>query len=593
MRETIRAVGAWLTRTEILVQVDSLPLRWHTILASFLARFWPLRIVERSRRPHHPQAWEEGCFPPNLDSGGENSAMAENLERLKQRVPLLEYLQRHNWKPCRTGSRQEFVGLCPLHQETHPSFYVNAAKNLFYCHGCGRGGDLIRFVQLFLDLPFRQTVAHLEQELLPAPVFRLLEETVAFYQLQLHRHPEATDYLERRGVHDSSLIEELGIGYAPGGNLRRHLAAWCSSFDQLLEIGLINHHGRDAFCRRLIFPCRQNGQIANLYGRSIGAAFPHRLLPRSKGGLFAWESVSRFSTVILVEGLFDLAVLWQAGFRNTTCAIGTQLTPAQVVQLAEQPGRSVYIAFDQDDNQAGQKAADQLAHRLQCVGMHAHIVQLPEGLRSQQLLRRRRPRRRFYRPSAGSGPAMKFSVVYRPSAPASASPWRVLDERGREVAWANTFLDVQRVRQLSLRSLRAYAFDLLHFARWGAEHPPLSQITESTLLDYARHQLDQQPKPAPQTINHRLGVLRCLYRFHYGQEIPGGHYHFQRFYKTRPSLGDGQAHRAVTRGLRLRQPRRVVVPLCAGRSGPVLAQLSHLSRSRPGGLDVTGRSAFL
>ena len=99
--------------------------------------------------------------------------MAENLERLKQRVPLLEYLQRHNWKPCRTGSRQEFVGLCPLHQETHPSFYVNAAKNLFYCHGCGRGGDLIRFVQLFLDLPFRQTVAHLEQELLPAPVFRV------------------------------------------------------------------------------------------------------------------------------------------------------------------------------------------------------------------------------------------------------------------------------------------------------------------------------------------------------------------------------------------------------------------------------------
>ena len=147
----------------------------------------------------------------------------------------------------------------------------------------------------------------------------------------------------------------MGIGYAPGGNLRRHLAAWCTSFDLLLEIGLINHHGRDAFYRRVIFPCRQHGQVVNFYGRSIGAAFPHRLLPRSKGGLFAWESVSNFSNVILVEGLFDLAVLWQAGFRNTTCAIGTQLTPAQSAQLADQPGRSVYIAFDQDDNQAGQK----------------------------------------------------------------------------------------------------------------------------------------------------------------------------------------------------------------------------------------------
>jgi DNA primase len=305
--------------------------------------------------------------------------MAENLERLKQRIPLLEYLQRHNWKPCRAGSQQEFVGLCPLHQETRPSFCVNTAKNLFYCHGCGRGGDLIRFVQLFLDLPFRQTVAHLEQELTPAPASRLLEETAAFYQLQLHRHPESARYLGQRGLHDPALIEELGIGYAPGGNLRRHLAAAGYAFDLLLDAGLINDQGRDAFCRRVIFPCRQHGQIVNLYGRSIGAAFSHRLLPRSKGGLFAWELVSEFSTVILVEGLFDLALLWQAGFRNTTCAIGTQLTPAQLAQISDQPGRSIYIVFDRDDNQAGQRAAYHLALRLKSAGVRARIVQLPNG----------------------------------------------------------------------------------------------------------------------------------------------------------------------------------------------------------------------
>jgi hypothetical protein len=71
--------------------------------------------------------------------------MAHDLERLKQRIPLLEYLQRHNWKPCRAGTRQEFLGLCPLHQEVRPSFYVNVHKNLFYCHGCGQGGDLIPY----------------------------------------------------------------------------------------------------------------------------------------------------------------------------------------------------------------------------------------------------------------------------------------------------------------------------------------------------------------------------------------------------------------------------------------------------------------
>ena len=305
--------------------------------------------------------------------------MATDLQRLKQSIPLLEYLQRHNWRPCRAATRQEFVGLCPLHKETRPSFYVNAAKNLFYCHGCGRGGDLIRFAQLFLDLPFRQTVAYLEQQLMPVPPTQLLEQTAAFYRLQLHRHAEAVRYLEHRGLQDPAVIEELGIGYAPGENLRRNLAASGYSFDLLLDMGLINHQGRDAFCRRVIFPCRHHGHIVNLYGRSIGTAFPHRLLPRSKGGLFAWASVSCFSTVILVEGLFDLAVLWQAGFRNTTCAIGSHLTPAQWAQLSDSPRRSVYVVFDQDENQAGQQASRQLAQRLQAAGIAARIVQLPAG----------------------------------------------------------------------------------------------------------------------------------------------------------------------------------------------------------------------
>jgi site-specific recombinase XerD len=140
----------------------------------------------------------------------------------------------------------------------------------------------------------------------------------------------------------------------------------------------------------------------------------------------------------------------------------------------------------------------------------------------------------------------------------------LLDEHGQEIAWANAFLDAQRIRQLSLRSLRAYAYDLLHFARWWNPHllpQPLSEITESTLLDYVRHQLEQQPKPSPQTVNHRLGVVHCMYRFHYGREIPAGQSHFQRTYTKRSPLGYGRPRRAVAQGLRLRQPQRVMVPL--------------------------------
>ena len=305
--------------------------------------------------------------------------MREDLEQLKQRIPLLQYLQRRHWTGCRVAAQEEFVGLCPLHPDTRPSFYVNARKNLFYCHGCQRGGDLIRFVELSERLSFRESLACLKQDLALAAESELLTRTTAFFQLQLHRSSEAVEYLHHRGLQDPDVIAELGLGYAPGGNLRRHLADFGYSLDLLLRTGLINHQGRDAFCRRVIFPCYQQGRVINLYGRSIGAAFPHRLLPRSKGGLFAWDSVGVFSSVILVEGLFDVAVLWQAGLRNTTCAIGTHLTAVQWSQLCDQPGRCVYIAFDQDANQAGQRASRLLARRLESAGLQARIVALPSG----------------------------------------------------------------------------------------------------------------------------------------------------------------------------------------------------------------------
>ncbi|PYV67195.1 MAG: hypothetical protein DMG97_27870 [Acidobacteria bacterium] len=186
-------------------------------------------------------------------------------------------------------------------------------------------------------------------------------------------------YLLQRGLREPAVIEELGIGYAPGGTLRSHLSDLGYSLDLLLETGLIGSQGQDAFCRRVIFPCRQNHRVVNLYGRSIGTAFPHRLLPRSKGGLFAWESLRHYSHVILVEGLFDLALLWQEGFRNTTCAIGTHLTPLQWDQLRDSQDRRVDIVFDQDENQAGQQAARALTKRLHRAGLTARVVHLPAG----------------------------------------------------------------------------------------------------------------------------------------------------------------------------------------------------------------------
>jgi site-specific recombinase XerD len=135
----------------------------------------------------------------------------------------------------------------------------------------------------------------------------------------------------------------------------------------------------------------------------------------------------------------------------------------------------------------------------------------------------------------------------------------LLDEQGRGLDWANSFLDAQHLRRLSPCSLRAYAYDLLHFARWS--HRPLAELTESTLLDYVRHQLDQQPQPTPQTVNHRLTVVHCLYRFHQGAEIPSGPLHLQHPCPKRSPLGYGRPCRAMVSQLRLKQPQRVIHPL--------------------------------
>jgi DNA primase catalytic core len=305
--------------------------------------------------------------------------MGEDLEKLKQRFSLLDYLRQQNWVARPAGHGSEFVGLCPLHRDTRPSFYVNARKNLFYCHGCGQGGDLLRFIQLSRQLSFRQSLAYLQQhEAASADPAAVLEQAAAFYQQQLDRYPEALHYLKQRGLHDLALIKELRIGYAPGGSLRRHLTAQGYSCDLLQRLGLLDSQGHDAFYRRVVFPCCQGGRVNNLYGRSIAAAFAHRFLPGSKGGLYGWEQVQQCPEVILVEGLFDYAVLWQAGFRHVTCSLGTHLNTYQFQQLCDRP-RTIYLTFDADANGSGQQASQQLAHRLRARGISTRGVLLTDG----------------------------------------------------------------------------------------------------------------------------------------------------------------------------------------------------------------------
>jgi DNA primase len=263
------------------------------------------------------------------------------------------------------------MGVCPLHEDHEPSFLVDPLKNLFYCYGCGRGGDVIRFAELYHQVRFRKALELLRQWRGLPP---LLHETADFYRIQLHRHSEAVAYLYQRGIRSAEVIEHMRIGYAPGGCLRAWLTQLGHSPQTLRESGLVTAAGYDAYMRRIVFPLEEN-----LYGRSLSAsAPPHRFLPGAKGGLYAWDRVRRYPELILVEGLFDYAALWQAGFHNVTCSLGTNLNARQLRQLYD-GSRSVYLVFDADQNGSGQKAAQSLACRLTGHGVSARTVSLPEG----------------------------------------------------------------------------------------------------------------------------------------------------------------------------------------------------------------------
>ncbi len=293
------------------------------------------------------------------------------LDELKQQIPLMDYLQAHDWHPARPLSGGRWMGLCPLHEDHKPSFLVDPHKDLFYCYGCGRGGDVIRFAELYHQVKFSQAVALLHQWRGVEP---LLYEAARFYRVQLHRHSEAVAYLYQRGVRSPALVEQMRIGYAPGGCLRGWLTQLGYPLPALHQAGLVTGGGYDAYVNRIVFPLE-----SNLYGRSLSATAPsHRFLPGGKGGLYSWAQAQSYPEVILVEGLFDYAVLWEAGFHNVTCSLGTHLNALQLEQLCE-GSRTVYLAFDADGNGSGQQAAQRLSRSLRKRGITARRVSLPAG----------------------------------------------------------------------------------------------------------------------------------------------------------------------------------------------------------------------
>ena len=290
LRQTLTDIAHWLVPRYIRpISTD-----WAFVLAEFGS---PDSLAPAALRKflHHP------CL--------EKLAAFAYLRLQKQKAPWAKILKNSNSAfrcliicGSRTGSRDLQVMVpsssasVPCIGRPVPSFYVNAPKNLFYCHGCGQGGDLLRFIPVCLaSCLFRQSLTYLQQHegcfsrsCGCARANRHLLSTATRWATQRH-----CAYLKQRRLH-----QDLG----PDQRTAHRLCPWwelapASHRSRLLlssscSVSVCSiRRGHDAFYRRVVFPCCQGGRVINLYGRSIAAAFAHRFLPGSKGGFYWLDQV--------------------------------------------------------------------------------------------------------------------------------------------------------------------------------------------------------------------------------------------------------------------------------------------------------------
>lgn len=304
-------------------------------------------------------------------------------------------------------------GLCPFHQEKTPSFTVNRDKGWFKCFGCGVGGDVVKFVQLYQKVTFPEAVRYLAQRAgMTVPeaegsaedraaaaerevLLKLHEDAVLFFQEQLESAAglRARRELESRGLTPET-IKTFRYGYAPAAGRETLHALFTSKKVPVplqLASGLVVERDRmglgDRFRHRLMIPiARDTGSVVAFGGRALdGGQEPKYLNSKetpiyTKGrtlyGLDVTKgAVRKHNYSVMVEGYFDLAQVWQAGV-PVVAICGTALTGAQAKTLKRFASK-VVLSFDPDT--AGQGAAAKSSELLVTEGFQVNVALLPAG----------------------------------------------------------------------------------------------------------------------------------------------------------------------------------------------------------------------
>jgi DNA primase len=302
------------------------------------------------------------------------------------------------------------MGRCPFHDERTPSFSVNAQEKLFYCFGCGKGGDVITFVRETEQLDFAEAVewlaerfrVQLEYEELSPQVEQsrrrrdrlssLLEQAAAFYERHLWDSAAGEPvrrYLEGRGLAEA-ICREFRLGLSPGAGLARKAAEKGFTRDELRQAGLTNARGNDYFPQRLMFPLADaRGRIVGFQARKLREDDPLRgkYVNSPEGELFhkssilyglhlARTAIAKQERAIVVEGNTDVLALRQAGLEPVVASMGTALTEQQLKELQRLTHR-LFLCFDSDA--AGEAATLRGMQLADDRGFDVRVVALPAG----------------------------------------------------------------------------------------------------------------------------------------------------------------------------------------------------------------------
>jgi DNA primase len=309
----------------------------------------------------------------------------------------------------RSGAR--WTGLCPFHDEKTPSFSVNPADKLFYCFGCGKGGDVISFVQETEQLDFAQAVEWLAEryrvtleyeESSPEQdaargrrerLLSLLEQATAFYERWLWESPRgeaARAYLQSRGL-EEAVCREYRLGLAPGGaTLARKAREKGFTGGELSAAGLVNRRGNDYFNSRLLFPLADaRGRVRGFQARKLREDDPLRAkyVNSPEGELFrkgdllygldrARTAIAKQERAVVVEGNTDVLALHQTGLEPVVASMGTALTERQLKELSRLTHKA-WLCFDGDA--AGEAATLRGMELAAAQGFDVRVVTLPPG----------------------------------------------------------------------------------------------------------------------------------------------------------------------------------------------------------------------